>query len=218
MNNATLAQGNQILNLILQKKKTSDELQQLLGGVLSDVLDANLSLVNRRELRRFLCIPPIAEVYTVLSVNDSVVSSFVRRHGKYRDSLSALPKDMIVTPEARLGGVSEEITVLSLTCEDFLSPDDEEIDRNITEQEALREMKRRGYTPCGMCEMVDLLIHFPKLKDDRYLSLVAFEPLHQGEEEDILCSVVWQVGHLAVRNGLRGTCGNNCRFLAKRNY
>lgn len=218
MNDATLKQGNQILNLILQKKATSHSLQQLLAsGVLSDILEMDTSHINRRELQRFLCIPPVAQAYLVPAVPASSVAAFVKKHGKYRDGALSIPKNISIIPEERIYTVMERITLLSLTCEDFLLPDDEDIDRNITEVEAIQEMERRGYTPCGICEMVDLLTCAPELKNDRYLSLVGFHTLSIAGS-DTLCSVVWQAGHLAIRSTLDANCGSNCRFLAIRNY
>ncbi|MBI2024966.1 MAG: hypothetical protein HYT03_02695 [Candidatus Harrisonbacteria bacterium] len=53
MKDATLAQGNQVLNLILQKQTPAKQLQDLLeSGLLSDLLCANLQGVNREEFRR----------------------------------------------------------------------------------------------------------------------------------------------------------------------
>ncbi|OGN14800.1 MAG: hypothetical protein A3J47_00270 [Candidatus Yanofskybacteria bacterium RIFCSPHIGHO2_02_FULL_43_22] len=52
---ATLAQGNQVLNLVLQSKIPSEQLQDVLdSGVLSDVLHANVALVDRDKLREVL--------------------------------------------------------------------------------------------------------------------------------------------------------------------
>ena len=55
MKTATLAQGNQVLNLILQKKMPAEHLQKILeSGLLSDLLDGNIDEVNRAEFRRVL--------------------------------------------------------------------------------------------------------------------------------------------------------------------
>jgi len=60
MKKATLAQGNQVLNLILQSKVPSGQLQDVIGsGFLSDVLHANVARVNRTELRAMLGLNPL---------------------------------------------------------------------------------------------------------------------------------------------------------------
>ncbi len=52
MKDATLAQGNQVLNLILQKQTPASQLQALIeSGFLSDILDANVESVDRKKLR-----------------------------------------------------------------------------------------------------------------------------------------------------------------------
>lgn len=55
MKEATLAQGNQVLNLILQKKASSEKIQKLIAsGLLSDLLDADLDRVERLGFRKIL--------------------------------------------------------------------------------------------------------------------------------------------------------------------
>ena len=52
---ATLRQGNQVLNLILQADVSSEQLQQLIErGLLADLLSANLSQVERSAFQGFL--------------------------------------------------------------------------------------------------------------------------------------------------------------------
>ncbi|GEM_PF-1661011 len=55
MKNVTLAQGNQVLNLILQKDVPREQLQELLAsGLLADLLDANVQQVDRVKFREVL--------------------------------------------------------------------------------------------------------------------------------------------------------------------
>ncbi len=55
MKDATLAQGNQVLNLILQKQTPAEQLQTLIqSGLLSDLLDANVEEVNRDKFREVI--------------------------------------------------------------------------------------------------------------------------------------------------------------------
>lgn len=56
MKEATLAQGNQVTNLILQKKVSSVQLQRLLhSGLLADLLEADFDKeINRRDFRRLI--------------------------------------------------------------------------------------------------------------------------------------------------------------------
>jgi hypothetical protein len=64
MKDATLAQGNGVLTLILQKQTCAEQLQDLLtSGVLADVLDANVAVVNRIELRKVLGLKQVVLVY-----------------------------------------------------------------------------------------------------------------------------------------------------------
>ena len=55
MKNANLAQGNQVLNLILQKQTSVKQLQALIeSGLLSDLLDANVEEVDRDKFREVI--------------------------------------------------------------------------------------------------------------------------------------------------------------------
>jgi hypothetical protein len=55
MKDATLAQGNQVLNLILQKRVSAEKIQRLVeSGFLSDLLDADFDTFSRDEFRRVL--------------------------------------------------------------------------------------------------------------------------------------------------------------------
>lgn len=59
MKTATLAQGNQVMNLILQKQVPAQQLQQLLeSGLISDLLDANVARVDRAEFRELIGLTP----------------------------------------------------------------------------------------------------------------------------------------------------------------
>lgn len=66
MKDATLAQGNQVLNLILQKETPASQLQALIeSGLLSDVLDANVEAVDRKKFRAVIGLEePEKEVLT----------------------------------------------------------------------------------------------------------------------------------------------------------
>ncbi|MBI4132762.1 MAG: hypothetical protein HY473_01510 [Candidatus Sungbacteria bacterium] len=60
MRRATLAQGNQVQNLILQSGVPTDQLQKLLeSGFISDILDANVDEVDRNQLRKVLGLKPL---------------------------------------------------------------------------------------------------------------------------------------------------------------
>lgn len=64
MTDATLAQGNGVLNLILQKKTPKEQLQELLeSGILSDVLDADCFAIDRKKLTEVLGLKPMIRVY-----------------------------------------------------------------------------------------------------------------------------------------------------------
>jgi len=55
MKNVTLKQGNQVLNLVLQKDVPREQLQELLAsGLLADLLDANIQQVDRIKFREVL--------------------------------------------------------------------------------------------------------------------------------------------------------------------
>ncbi len=54
MKMATLRQGNQVVNLILQKEVPAEQLQRLMeSGLLADLLDANVEMTDRAK---FLCV------------------------------------------------------------------------------------------------------------------------------------------------------------------
>jgi len=55
MKDATLAQGNQVLTLILQKKIDLDQLQAVISsGLFSDLLEANVEAVDRERFREVI--------------------------------------------------------------------------------------------------------------------------------------------------------------------
>jgi len=55
MKDATLAQGNEVLNLILKKRVPASQIQALLeSGLLSDILEANIGEIDRFEFLRFI--------------------------------------------------------------------------------------------------------------------------------------------------------------------
>ena len=92
MKDATLAQGNQVLNLILQKRTPSKQLQKLLAsGLLSDILDANLENgVNRNTFRSVIGLKPFHGFsknatfdYYGLSVNYDLSVEAAVKAGKY---------------------------------------------------------------------------------------------------------------------------------------
>lgn len=59
MTNATLAQGNGVLNLILQKRTSDQSLQGIIeSGVLADVFSADFESINRNALQSALGIAP----------------------------------------------------------------------------------------------------------------------------------------------------------------
>ena len=58
----TLAQGNQVLNLILQHHTPTSHMQRLLAsGLLSDLLDSNVDAVDRNHFREVLGLRPLKE-------------------------------------------------------------------------------------------------------------------------------------------------------------
>lgn len=58
----TLAQGNQVLNLILQHHIPNHQMQKLLAsGLLADLLDANVDIVDRDNFRDLLGLCPLKE-------------------------------------------------------------------------------------------------------------------------------------------------------------
>ncbi len=213
MKDATLAQGNQVISLIRQKKLSSDGLQKLIGsGLLSDIMDADTTSVNRRELQRFLSLSPLVKLVEVTTVDNRIVRAMVDT----RPFLPFKARDLVL-PD-RVVGQKRSLLLLDITVEDFLPPEDEDIDRNIEDLEALREMRRRAYSPCGLADLVDLLEAKPELKlKTSGLSIVAFETFRVGDK-DIPCVIVWQCGWLTISSKMDGTCGGNCRFLATRQF
>ncbi|OGY62464.1 MAG: hypothetical protein A2745_03270 [Candidatus Harrisonbacteria bacterium RIFCSPHIGHO2_01_FULL_44_13] len=66
MKDATLAQGNQVLNLILQKQVPAEHLQDLLeSGLLSDLLCANLQEIKRDDFRRVCGLKLLMPTFTL---------------------------------------------------------------------------------------------------------------------------------------------------------
>lgn len=66
MSIATLKQANKLLELVIQKGTSSQQLQAILeNGFLADLLDANLSGMNREEFRRILGLKTPSQQYVL---------------------------------------------------------------------------------------------------------------------------------------------------------
>jgi hypothetical protein len=120
MKDATLAQGFQVINLILEKNAKVSQLHQLLtSGLLSDLLDARLTKrTNRDEFRRILGLPP-AHTYSIRVNYDSSVEALVKA-GKYDWSDSDITSRHF--PSHRKGTADIEIVLVG--CERDLGSDD----------------------------------------------------------------------------------------------
>ena len=92
MKYATLAQGSQVANLIVQKKVSAERLQALLEtGLLADLLDIDASEVNRNSLRMALGLPT-EDLYEIsLRANDTFATLYGR--GRWdSDDISIFPE------------------------------------------------------------------------------------------------------------------------------
>ncbi|MEO6077176.1 MAG: hypothetical protein ABIP54_00115, partial [Candidatus Andersenbacteria bacterium] len=74
---ATLKQANKLLELVIQKETPSEQLQTLYeGGYLADLLDANLSTMNREAFRKFCglgqLMPDLMELNGIILPEQSV--------------------------------------------------------------------------------------------------------------------------------------------------
>lgn len=64
MTNATFSQAAHILRIVEEKGTSKSQLQDIIGaGLLADLLDANLSEVNRDEFRRVIGLKPLSLRY-----------------------------------------------------------------------------------------------------------------------------------------------------------
>ncbi len=77
---ATLGQGNQLINLILQKKVQVDQLQKIIdSGLFADLLDAqNIEKVDRNVFRKLLGLSSLRFVDEELSSNCGYFSGYLR--------------------------------------------------------------------------------------------------------------------------------------------
>ena len=77
MKKATLAQGNQVLSLILQKNLSSERLQRLLAsGLLSDLLDVDPEEIDRGELGEVLAGDETPEI-VIDRINPFIPEEFI---------------------------------------------------------------------------------------------------------------------------------------------
>ena len=83
MKDATLAQGYQVLNLILQKRLPAEQLQAIIeSGLLSVLLDANIGKINREEFRRVCGFKPFMPTFSI-TCDDSRKTSELIKLGHY---------------------------------------------------------------------------------------------------------------------------------------
>ena len=83
MKDATLAQGNQVVNLILQKRVPAEKLQAIIeSGLLSVLLDANIGKINRDEFRQICGLKPLMQAFSI-TYDGSIRTSELIKLGKY---------------------------------------------------------------------------------------------------------------------------------------
>lgn len=175
-----------------------------------------LTLIQKREWQRFLLLPNLVEVYKVTTVDCEAVKEMVQKYAIIDHGLGSTRLKDITLPQRNTWG-NGTLFLLKFDCTDFLPEDNEERDRNIREREALREMKKRGYEPGGLLEMIDLITTHPELLKSKR-SFVGFQILLVNGEETMCSITCQQPKEIIIRTHLNTNCERDSQFLAKRQY
>ncbi len=148
MKDATLAQGNQVTNLILQKQTPSEQLQKLLeSGLLSDLLDANLEGgIDRNAFRRLIGLIPNS--YPVQVNYDLSVEAAIRA-GKYDWKNENITSANF--PPTRQGTMDLDIILVHYG-------------RDMQDEEIDKDLERQGLRDAELPELLALGAKYPDLQ------------------------------------------------------
>lgn len=142
MKEATLAQGNQVLTLILQKRVPCVRLQALLSsGLLSDLLMADVGPVDRGKFREFLGVTDYVEQN--FSVKVDCTRSLVQmiKAGKYEWVNNGITAEHFSIEGE---GTQEKEVVLF------------HFNKVMTSDNVITEMKKQGFRPARIEELLAL--------------------------------------------------------------
>ena len=139
MKDATLAQGNQMLNLILQKQTPSEQLQRLMGsGLFSDLLEANLENgIDRNAFRVLIGLKPINAFH--LTVNYDLNVEAAVKAGNYDWTNKDISSKNF--PSKRKGTADVELILVHFN-------------RYVESDEAIRELDKQGLRPAELPELL----------------------------------------------------------------
>jgi len=151
MKNATLAQGNQMLNLILQKQTPSEQLQRLMeSGLFSDLLEATLENdIDRNAFRSLIGLKPINAFAVTVNYDLSVENAV--KAGKYDWSNSDITTKNF--PPKRKGKAGIELTLFHFN-------------RSMESDEVVREFDKQGLRPAELPELLSFGAKYPDIQRD----------------------------------------------------
>ncbi|MEE8131502.1 MAG: hypothetical protein V3T98_00400 [Candidatus Paceibacterota bacterium] len=151
MKDVTLAQGNQVLNLILQKKIPTEQLQKLLAsGLVSDLLDANLENgVDRNVFRRLIGLMPLNTFIVTVNYDLSVEEAV--KAGKYDSSNNNIMTKNFSSN--RRGKTEAEITLIHF-------------DSCMESEDVIREIDKQGFRLAELLELLAFGAKYPDVQRD----------------------------------------------------
>jgi hypothetical protein len=204
MKDATLAQGNQMLNLILQKRTPSEQLQRLMGsGLFSDLLEANLENgVDRNAFRSVIGLKPLNTFDAfVVTVNYGLTTEDAIEAGNYDWKNNNITSKNF--PSKRKGTVDIEIILVH-----FNHP--------IYSDEAIKKLDEQGLRSAELPELLAFGAKYPDIQRD--FPVIALGSVWQGPGGDRDCTSLYGRGSgrgLSL-SWLDDGWDDYCRFAAVR--
>jgi hypothetical protein len=183
MKNATLAQGNQMLNLILQKQTSSEQLQELLkSGLFSDLLEANFeNYIDRDAFRRLVGLKPI-NTFTI-NVNYDLPLEEMVKAGKYDWVNREITTDKF--PSKRKGTAVIDVDLIFFN-------------RDMEWDEVLLALDKMGYRPAELPELLAFGAKYPDIQKN--FPIVAFGSVgHNSEGHNIVVGLFSDYGGRGLR-------------------
>jgi hypothetical protein len=169
MKNATLGHGVKILQLIDQKGIPGEQIQKIIGsGLLSDLLDANIGTVDRNEFRKLLGLNAFYIYHMTVDYSQSIEKA--AKAGKYRWVNSDITSENF--PTKRSGIVEVDIELVHFG-------------RDMSTEEVLAELGKRGLRPAETHELLKLGEKFPDLQ--REFPIIALGSVCRDSYDDLSC-------------------------------
>lgn len=200
MKTATLGHGVKILQMIDQKGTPGDQVQELIGsGLLSDLLDANISVVERNEFRKILGLNAL-NVYRLTVNYDQSVEKAIKA-GRYDWTNNDITSKNF--PTKRSGTAEVDIELIHFN-------------RDMNTDEVLAELDKRGLRPAELHELLKLGEKYPDLQ--REFPIIALGSVWQSSGGDRYCPCIYRDGSKLYLDliWIGSRWGGRCHFAALR--